>query len=301
MPGQRASRTSDASGVRPRCLEVASCSTTYARHAVGLRAIAAPRLQRVDRAPASARRDSRSTTTQPSRERRRRAGCAVPSVARHRSSSLEESGRARCPASARRCTRRCRHRVERDVEDAAFLLDVVGEVVRHEPVVHAEHDDVRPLHPLDPVHGRQRHLVARRVGARRARAPDAQPRLERGRVGRERRDREQRVEIVAVTRFGPASAAVERLERATEADLGRGRARSSASVSAPVAQRGAEHARGRRRTRRAGRCSCSARSRSAFARPAPAAGDALQHLAPQRAARPARRDREVGTRQTRRP
>ena len=77
---------------------------------------------------------------------------------------------------------------ERDVEHAALLLDVVGEAMRHEPVVRAEHDHPVPLEPLHPVHGRERHLAggARVVADGDALQVLAQPGLER------RRDRDAR-------------------------------------------------------------------------------------------------------------
>ena len=71
-----------------------------------------------------------------------------------------------------------------DVEDAAFLFDVVGERVGHEPVVRAEHDDVRPLHPLHAVHGRQRDAVARRPLVGRASGRATTARTPRDRVRR---------------------------------------------------------------------------------------------------------------------
>ena len=36
-----------------------------------------------------------------------------------------------------------------------------GEVVRHQAVVDAQHDDVRPFHALDTVHGGKRHFGRR--------------------------------------------------------------------------------------------------------------------------------------------
>ena len=157
---------------------------------------------------------------------------------------------------------------ERDVEDAPLLLDVVGEVVRHQPVVDAEHDDVRPLHALHPVHGRERDLVG--ASRRPAGGRDACAATARSRPGRARapRPRDQRVEIVAVARLRPAPAAVEGLERAAEPDRRRGRAaaasrcRHRARTAPPsmleVVEELVEPAGARRRRGRATRCVASA-------------------------------------------
>ena len=150
------------------------------------------------------------------------------------------------------------------MEDAPFFLDVVGEVVRHQPVVHAEHDDVRPLHALHPVHGRERDLVGRRVDPRSFERV-AQPRLEAGGIRSERGDRDQRVEIVAVTGFRPAAAAVERVERAAEPDLVADEAQQHLGVGAGAVL-GTRACRGRRGTRRVGRWCRSARLRSPLRR-----------------------------------
>ena len=58
-----------------------------------------------------------------------------------------------------------------------------------------------------------------RGGLVRARGARAQPRFERGRIGFEGRDRDQRVEVVAVARVGRLARQVERRERGAEADL----------------------------------------------------------------------------------
>ena len=151
-------------------------------------------------------------------------------------------------------------------------------------------------------------LVGRRVEPRSV-EHGAQPRLEPGRVGSERRDRDQRVEIVAVTRLGPATAAVEGLERAAEPDLVADRAAAASrcrhrrassapssvevvdelveSAGAPL-RRDSRNARERQCRRPAIRCSTSRRSdrlgrRAAVARSGP----------PQRVRRDRRREPEV--------
>ena len=82
---------------------------------------------------------------------------------------------------------------DRDVEDAALLLDVGAELVREEPLGRVVHDHVGPLEALHPVDGRQHHAVGV-VGL--ARAPCAatsrtspgsgcsRPERRRGRAGR---------------------------------------------------------------------------------------------------------------------
>ena len=102
--------------------------------------------------PASAGRDRGSAGPARLRRRRGRGSAGSASAVRGAVELVEEARRA--AGVGERCTA-VSAPGERDVEDAPLLLDVVGEVVRHQPVVHAEHDDVRPLHALHAVHGRR--------------------------------------------------------------------------------------------------------------------------------------------------
>ncbi len=73
---------------------------------------------------------------------------------------------------------------DRHVEEAAFLLDVVGQAVRVLLGVGQMHDDVRPLLALDPVDGGEQHAAGRPLDGELI----AHPPFERGRIVVQRRE-----------------------------------------------------------------------------------------------------------------
>ena len=105
---------------------------------------------------------------------------------------------------------------DRDVEEAAFLLDVVGQAVRILFGVGQMHDHVRPLLALDPVHRGQQHATGRPLDGELA----AHPTLERGGIVVQRREVGDRSEIVALGRpVHAAPVGVERRNRARQTDV----------------------------------------------------------------------------------
>ena len=101
-----------------------------------------------------------------------------------------------------------------DVQDAALLLDVLGQAVRDDPVGDAEHHDAIPLAALHPVDRAQRDAALGPLAVERA----PEPRLERRRVGVEVGHLQQRLEVVEV-RAARAAGAVEQRHRRAEADV----------------------------------------------------------------------------------
>ena len=102
-----------------------------------------------------------------------------------------------------------------------------------------------------------------------------------------------------MARFRPAPAAVERLQRAAEADVVPDRPQECFGARAASDQR-ARAARDRRGTRRAARCARRLRRRGAPTSTSAAAPEALQDLAPHRAARAPGGHREIRRRRARR-